>query len=80
MLRTLLFSLLFSLLAPAIASADFGIYYGTDAVYAKRTARAFDMMIIQPYNFNLYANYTGKKICYLTVGEFDGTATELTNL
>ena len=67
-------------LSPSITSAKYGIYYATNATYAKRTAQNFDMMIIQPYNYHLYANYTGKKICYLTVGEFDGTATELTRL
>lgn len=65
---------------PSISSAEYGIYYGANSIYAKRTATTFDMMIIQPYNYNLYTNYTGKKICYLTVGEFDGTTTELKNL
>lgn len=82
MKKKLLATLLVGMFAliPALTSADYGIYYGTNATYAKRTSETFDMMIIQPYNYKLYANYTGKKICYLSVGEFDGTVTDLTTL
>lgn len=66
--------------SPLITSAEYGIYYWTNASYAKKTIKTFDTIIIQPYNLNLYKNYTGKKICYLTVGEFDWTADELWNL
>ena len=69
-----------TILFPTFAYADYGIYYGTSAAYAKRTAQTFDLMIIQPYNMGLYNSYTGKKICYLSVGEFAGTATELNTL
>jgi len=69
-----------SISIPAPASAEYGMYYGMDPAYAKRIAATFDMMIIQPYNYDLYMNYPGKKICYLTIGEFDGTAAELAKL
>jgi hypothetical protein len=57
-------------LTPLITSAEYGIYYWTDNKYAPKTF-GLDTMIIQPYNFDLYKTYTGKKICYLSVGEFD---------
>lgn len=73
-------SLLINFLLQIITFADYGIYYGTNKNYAQKTFSKFDMMIIQPYNFDLYKNYTGKKICYLTVWEFDWTQTEFDNL
>lgn len=69
--------LIFVLLFPTFAYAEYGIYYGTNALYAKRTVQVFDLMIIQPYNISLYTGYAGKKICYLSVGEFSGTPGEL---
>ena len=59
--------------------AEYGIYYGTSQKVANTTFR-FETMIIQPYNLSLYKEYTGKKVCYLSVGEFDGTSEELSNL
>lgn len=67
------------MLSPFVASAEYGIYYWTSQKYASKTIW-FNTMIIQPYNIGLYENYTGKKICYLTVGEFDWTADELKTL
>lgn len=65
--------------SPLIASAEYGIYYWTSQKYANKTV-GFNTMIIQPYNYNLYKNYTGKKICYLSVWEFDWTQSELDSL
>lgn len=62
--------------SPLIVSAEYGIYYWTNQKYVTKTLW-FDTMIIQTYNINLYKNYKGKKICYLTVGEFDWTTDEL---
>lgn len=76
-IKILAMLLLWPLLIPMFTFADYGIYYGTSQSYATKTFSKFDMMIIQPYNFNLYKNYTGKKVCYLTVWEFDGTQQEL---
>jgi len=72
--------LLITFLLPILTFADYWIYYGTNQSYATKTFSKFDIMIIQPYNFNLYKNYTGKKVCYLTVWEFDGTQEELETL
>lgn len=69
--------LILAVVFPTFAYAEYGIYYGMSATYAKRTAQAFDRMIVEPYNISLYSMYTGKKICYLSVGEFAGTPTEL---
>ena len=72
------FTILLCLCAMLVDSvgAYYGIYYGTDQKMANATY-GFNIMIIEPYNFNLYKNYTGKKICYISVGEFDGTSDEL---
>lgn len=59
--------------------AQYWIYYWTSKSYAK-TLFNYDVMIIQPYNINLFKDYKGKKVCYLTVGEFDGTESELESL
>lgn len=64
---------------PYITNAEYWIYYWTSQKYANKTV-GFDTIIIQSYNINLYKNYTGKKICYLTVGEFDWTWEELWTL
>lgn len=59
--------------------ANYWIYYGTNKTYSK-TLTWYDIMILQPYNYNLFKDYTGKKICYITVWEFDWTKDELTTL
>ena len=61
------------------AHADYGIYYGTSASYATKTFK-LSPVIVQPYNLPLYAKYSGPKICYLSVGEFDGTSADLQSL
>lgn len=61
------------------AFASYWIYYWTNKTYAK-TIFWYDLMILQPYNFNLFKDYKGKKICYITVWEFDGTKEEMDNL
>lgn len=70
----LVFSAVFS-----TVSADYGIYYGTSQTFANKTFK-LSPMIVQPYNLPLYAKYSGPKICYLSVGEFDGTSAELGSL
>lgn len=61
------------------AFASYWIYYGTNKTYAK-TITWYDILIVQPYNYNLFKDYKGKKICYITVWEFDGTKDELNQL
>lgn len=60
--------------------ADYWIYYWTDQKYASKIMWNYDVIIIQPYNFNLFKDYKWKKICYLTVWEFDWTKEELNSL
>ena len=69
--------LIVAILFPTFSYAEYSIYYGTTPSYAKRTALIFDLMIVQPYNIDLYTGYAGRKICYLSVGEFAGTTSEL---
>ena len=73
------FAAFFALIAASPAYADYGIYYGTSQTYANKTFK-LSPVIVQPYNFPLYAKYSGPKICYLSVGEFDGSSAELGSL
>lgn len=73
-------TLLLFLLTTNMSLAQYWIYYWTNKSYAKKTSTPFDLMIIQPYNFDLYKNYNWSKICYLTVWEFDWTENELNSL
>ncbi len=79
-LNKLIFSFSVFFILTWISSANYSIYYGANKNYAIKTFTSSDMMIIQPYNFNLYKNYTWKKVCYLSVWEFAGTASWITNL
>lgn len=62
------------------ASASYWIYYWSNATYAKSLFTKYDVMIMQDYNYNLFKNYTWKKVCYLTIWEFDWDSTQLNNL
>jgi len=75
-----LFVLISLLLIPCLTNAEYWIYYWVNSNYSKKTLSKFDLMIIQPYNFDLYKNYKGKKICYITVWEFDWDQEELNSL
>lgn len=77
--RILFVALFTALVSVSVANADYGIYYGTSASYAAKTFK-FSPVIVQSYNLALYAKYPGQKICYLSVGEFDGTSAELGSL
>lgn len=79
-IKIIALTILLSLLTTNLTFADYWIYYWTNKNYVKKTFSKFDLMIIQPYNFNLFKNYTWKKICYLTVWEFDWSENELNNL
>lgn len=79
-LKIVSITLILSLLSLNISFAEYWIYYWTSSTYAKKTYTPFDIMIIQPYNINLYKSYTWKKVCYLSVWEFDGTLDELNTL
>lgn len=68
------------LLCSLTTQANYGIYYGTNSTYAKSLYSKYDLIIMQDYNYNLFKSYSGKKVCYLSVWEFDGTQTELSNL
>lgn len=63
-----------------ISSAYYWIYYWTNKNYNLSINKNFDYMIVQPYNLDLYNEYKWKKICYLSVWEFDWSDEELTNL
>lgn len=57
----------------------YSLYYWTDINEAKKTFKS-DIVILQDYNIHLYEKYKWKKICYLTVWEFDGDKKELEQL
>lgn len=63
-----------------ITHGSYWIYYGANKTYAKSLYNKYDLIIMQDYNFNLFKTYTWKKICYLTVWEFDGTSNDLIGL
>jgi len=51
-----LFVLISLLLIPCLTNAEYWIYYWVNSNYSKKTLSKFDLMIIQPYNFDLYKN------------------------
>ena len=64
----------------SIVNAETGIYYWLNKKYNSSLNSNFDYMIIQPYNIELYNQYKWKKLCYLSVWEFDWSNDELINL
>lgn len=63
-----------------LSNWNYWIYYWTNLKYAKTLYSKYDLLIIQDYNFELFKEYLWKKICYISVWEFDWLWSELTTL
>lgn len=71
---------IFSGIYVTITYWNYWIYYGTNKNYAKTLYSKYDLIIMQDYNYHLFSKYNGKKICYLSVWEFDGNNESLISL
>ena len=75
--------ILLFVLVMSFSYSSFIFYYWDDKNYVDTVLskwRDVDYLVIQDYNFELFKQWPGKKICYLSVWEFDWTKEDLKKL